>query len=203
MALEKEGYRVTYMPVDREGLLKVADLEGAITDQTAVVSLTWANNKTGVLFPVERVAGICRSRGVLYYCDAVQAAGKIEIDVQKIPFDYLSLTGHKCHAPKGIAALYVRRKAPFTPYVYGGHQERDRREVTESVPPIAGMEKAGAPQHLEDRKSFCDFLPQAPRHFPRRRSETEPARRTLECATALRNRFCGSSLLERLGGHKW
>jgi cysteine desulfurase len=101
----------------------------------------WANNETGVLFPVESIAEICQSRGVLYHCDAVQAAGKAEIDVRKIPADYLSLTGHKFHAPKGIGALYVRRKSPFSPLVYGGHQERNRRGGTESVPLIVGMGK--------------------------------------------------------------
>lgn len=152
MALEREGYRVTYLPVDREGLLKLADLEAAITDQTAVVSLMWANNETGVLFPVEQIAEICRSRGVLYHCDAVQAAGKVEIDVRKVPADYLSLTGHKFHAPKGIGALYVRRKAPFSPLIYGGHQERNRRGGTESVPLIVGVGKAAelARKHLSD-----------------------------------------------------
>jgi cysteine desulfurase len=150
MALEKEGYRVTYLPVDRDGLLKLADLETAITEQTAVVSLMWANNETGVLFPVERIAEICRSRGVLYHCDAVQVAGKVEIDMRKVPADYLSLTGHKFHAPKGIGVLYVRRKAPFTPYVHGGHQEHNRRGGTESVPLIVGMGKAAelAGKHL-------------------------------------------------------
>ena len=150
--LKEDGYRVTYLPVDREGLLKLADLEAAITDQSAVVSLMWANNETGVLFPVERIAEICRSRGVLYHCDAVQAAGKVEIDVQKVQADYLSLTGHKFHAPKGIGALYVRRKAPFSPYVYGGHQERNRRGGTESVPLIVGMGKAAelARRYLPD-----------------------------------------------------
>jgi cysteine desulfurase len=125
MALEKDGYRVTYLPVDREGLLNLADLEGAITDETAVVSLMWPNNETGVLFPVavEQIAEICQSRGVVYHCDAVQAAGKVEIDVRKIPADYLSLTGHKFHAPKGIGALYVRRKSPFSPLVYGGDDQ--------------------------------------------------------------------------------
>ena len=152
MALEKEGYRVTYLPVDREGLLKLADLEAAITDQTAVVSLMWANNETGVLFPVARIAEICRSRGVLYHCDAVQAVGKVEVDVRKVPVDYLSLTGHKFHAPKGIGALYVRRKAPFTPLIYGGHHERNRRGGTESVPLIVGVGKAAelARKHLPD-----------------------------------------------------
>jgi cysteine desulfurase len=152
MALEKEGYRVIYLPVDREGLLNLADLETAITDETSVVSLMWANNETGVLFPVERIAEICRSRGVLYHCDAVQAAGKVEIDVRKIPADYLSLTGHKFHAPKGIGALYVRRKSPFSPLVYGGHQERNRRGGTESVPLIVGMGKAAelARKHLPE-----------------------------------------------------
>src|SRR5215510_16601476 len=95
LALEKEGYRVTYLPVDRDGLLNLVDLENAVTDETAIVSLMWANNETGALFPVKEIADICRSRGVLYHCDAVQAAGKTVIDVQKIPVDYLSLTGHK------------------------------------------------------------------------------------------------------------
>ncbi len=149
-ALEKESYRVTHLPVDREGLLKLADLENAITDDTAIVSLMWANNETGVLFPVKEIGEICRSRGVLFHCDAVQAAGKVEIDVKKIQADYLSLTGHKIHAPKGIGALYVRRKAPFSPFVHGGHQERGFRGGTESVPLIVGMGKAAelARKHL-------------------------------------------------------
>jgi len=132
--------------------LNLADLEAAITEETAVVSLMWANNEAGVLFPVERIAEICQSRGVLYHCDAVQAAGKVEIDVRKIPADYLSLTGHKFHAPKGIGALCVRRKSPFSPLVYGGHQERNRRGGTESVPLIVGVGKAAqlARKHLPD-----------------------------------------------------
>lgn len=151
-ALEKEGYRVTYLPVDRAGLLNPADLENELTEETAIVSLMWANNETGVLFPVEEIADICRSRGVLYHGDAVQAAGKVPIDVQKIPIDYLSLTGHKFHAPKGIGALYVRRKTPMSPYLHGGHQERGLRGGTESVPLIVGMGKAAqlARKHLPD-----------------------------------------------------
>jgi cysteine desulfurase len=152
MALEKEGYRVTYLPVDSDGLLKLADLENAITDETAIVSLMWANNETGVIFPVKEIAEVCRSRGVLYHCDAVQAAGKTAIDVQKVPIDYLSLTGHKFHTPKGIGALYVRRKTPISPYLHGGHQERGLRGGTESVPLIVGMGKAAqlARKHLPD-----------------------------------------------------
>jgi cysteine desulfurase len=103
-------YSVTYLLVDREGLLKLADPEAAITDETAVVSLMWANNETGVLFPVERIAEICQSRGVLYHCDAVQAAGKVEIDVRKIPADYLSLTGHKFHAPRHAQPLAIANR---------------------------------------------------------------------------------------------
>jgi cysteine desulfurase len=152
MALEKEGYRVTYLPVDREGLLKVADLEGAITDETALVSLMWANNETGVLFPVTEIAQLCRTRGVLFHCDAVQIAGKVPINVRTLPVDYLSLTGHKFHAPKGIGALYVRRKAPFWPFVHGGHQEHNLRGGTENVALIVGMGKAAelATNHLPD-----------------------------------------------------
>ncbi len=136
---KEDCYRVTYLPVDREGLLNLVDLEAAITDETAVVSLMWANDETGVLFPVERIAEICRSRGVLYHCDAVQAAGKVEIDVRKIPADYLSLTGHKFHAPKGIGARNlsrwnrdVRRKSPFSSLVYGGHLSMCRMSASRS-----------------------------------------------------------------------
>ena len=140
-SLEKDGYRVTYLPVDREGLLKLADLENAITEETAVVSLMWANNETGVLFPVKEIGEFCRSRGVLYHCDAVQAAGKVDIDLGRVQAHYLSLTGHKFHSPKGIGALYVRRKVPFSPLIHGGHQERNLRGGTECVPLIVGMGK--------------------------------------------------------------
>lgn len=140
--LESEGVRVTYLPVDRDGLLNLADLESALTNDTAIVSLMWANNETGVLFPVEEIARCCQARGVLFHCDAVQAAGKIPIDVRKIPVDYLSLTGHKFHAPKGVGALFIRRKSPFSAFVAGGHQERGLRGGTENVPLIVGFGKA-------------------------------------------------------------
>jgi cysteine desulfurase len=138
-ALETEGYRVTYLPVDREGLLNIHDLENALTSDTALVSLMWANNETGVIFPVEEIGQICRANGVLYHCDAVQAAGKIPFQLKSIPIDYLSITGHKLNAPKGIGALYVQRKAPFSPYLYGGHQEHERRGGTEAVASSVGI----------------------------------------------------------------
>jgi cysteine desulfurase len=138
-ALEQEGYRVTYLPVDREGLLNLADLQNAIDDDTAVVSLMWANNETGVLFPVEAIAEICQASGVLYHCDAVQAAGKLEINLRKVPIHYLSITGHKIGAPKGSGALYVRRKSSFSPFLHGGHQERNRRGGTENLAFIIGL----------------------------------------------------------------
>lgn len=150
MALQKQGYCVTYLPVDCEGLLKLDDLKNAITDETAVVSLMLANNETGVLFPVMESAQICREGGVLFHCDAVQAAGKLPINIRTLPVDYLSLTGHKLHAPKGIGALYIRRRSPFMPFVYGGHQEHNLRGGTENVALIVGMGKAAelALKHL-------------------------------------------------------
>jgi cysteine desulfurase len=133
------GYRVTYLPVDREGLLSMKDLENAIATDTALVSLMWANNETGVLFPVAEIAALCRSRKLLYHCDAVQAVGKINVELGSFPCDYLSLTGHKIGAAKGVGALYIHRAAPFVPMLHGGHQERSRRGGTENVAAIAGL----------------------------------------------------------------
>lgn len=142
MTLEKDGYRVTYLPVDCDGLLKLADLENAITDDTAVVSLMWANNETGVLFPIADIARLSESCNVPFHCDAVQAIGKLPVDVSKLPVNYLSLSGHKFGAPKGVGALYVHRKSPFSPYLHGGHQERGRRGGTENVALLVGLGKA-------------------------------------------------------------
>lgn len=132
-ALEKDGYRVSYLGVNRDGLLSLKELESAISKDTALVSLMWANNETGVLFPVAEVAHLCREHGVLFHCDSVQAIGKVSVDVRELPADYLSIAGHKLGAPKGVGALFVRRKAPFRPFIYGGHQESGRRGGTESV----------------------------------------------------------------------
>ena len=141
-ALEQEGYTVTYLPVDREGQLSLTDLENAITDSTAVVSLMWANNETGVVFPIERIGTVCKTRGVLFHTDAVQAAGKLPIDLKRTPVDYLSLAAHKINGPKGVGALFVSRTAPFSAYLHGGHQERGWRGGTTNVPLIIGMGEA-------------------------------------------------------------
>ncbi len=138
------GYRVTYLPVNSDGLLSLADLENAFVQDTAVVSLMWANNETGVLFPVDEIAALCREREVLFHCDAVQAVGKVPVNLQTLSCDYLSLTGHKFGAAKGIGALYVQRKAPFVPLIHGGHQERSRRGGTDNVAAIAGLGTAAA-----------------------------------------------------------
>lgn len=156
LALQRQGYDVTYLPVDRDGLLNIRNLEKAISENTAIVSLMWANNETGVLFPIEEIAHLCRSRGVLCHCDAVQAAGKVPIDLRHFPIDYLSITGHKIYAPKGIGALFVRRNAPFESHIVGGHQERSRRGGTENVPLIVALGKAAELVQKELRKYVRD-----------------------------------------------
>ncbi len=149
--LAKRGVRITEIPVDREGRLDMARYEESLTPDTALVSLMWANNETGVLFPVEEAAQMARSRGILFHTDAVQAAGKIPIDLGRSAIDMLSISGHKLHAPKGIGILYVRRGTPFAPFLIGGHQEHGRRGGTENTASIIGLGKACelAGEHME------------------------------------------------------
>ena len=128
--LEKQGYEVTWLPVERDGSLDLHRLEQAIRPDTAIVSVMYANNETGVVFPIEEVAALCRSKGVLSHTDAVQVPGKLPIDVRRLGVDFLSLSDHKLHAPKGIGMLYVKRRTRYVPYVVGGHQERGRRGGT-------------------------------------------------------------------------
>jgi cysteine desulfurase len=135
---ESQGAEVVYLPVDANGQLDPAQLDQAITPDTALVTLMWANNETGVLFPIEQAAALAAARGVLIHSDAVQAAGKITIDLKQVPLDFLSLSGHKLHAPKGIGALFVRKGRKLPPLLFG-HQERGRRGSTENVPGIAGL----------------------------------------------------------------
>jgi cysteine desulfurase len=137
--LQKRGYKVTFLPVESDGLLDLHLLEQAIRTDTAMVSIMWANNETGVIFPVEEIAALCQSKGVLFHTDAVQVAGKLKIDVHGVGADFLSLSAHKLHAPKGIGLLYVRRHTKYEPYIMGGHQEHGRRGGTENAPYIVGF----------------------------------------------------------------
>jgi cysteine desulfurase len=140
--LESQGCEVTWLPVEPDGSLDVHLLVESIRPDTALVSIMWANNETGVVFPVEEIAAICQGHHVPFHTDAVQVAGKLKIDVASLGVDFLSLSAHKLHAPKGIGALYVKRGTPFHPMVLGGQQERGRRGGTENAPYIAAFGRA-------------------------------------------------------------
>ena len=158
--LEKEGYRVTYVPVDSQGNIDMNVLKEAVDDDTAIVSIMYANNETGVIFPVDEIGLFLKERGVPFHVDAVQAAGKVPIDVNRIQCDLLTISGHKFHSPKGIGALYVRRGTRMRPILFGGHQEKGRRPGTENVPGIVGMGKAAelALAHLPEYASRVSAL---------------------------------------------
>lgn len=136
---EREGYHVTYLGVDEKGRLDINEYADALSDDTALVSIMFANNEVGNIYPIERLSEMAKARGILFHTDAVQAVGKIPIDLRHLPVDMLSLSGHKIHAPKGIGALYVRKGVRFRSFVRGGHQERGRRAGTENVPYIVGL----------------------------------------------------------------
>ncbi len=140
--LESKGYEVTWLGVDAQGRLRLDELEQAIRKDTALVSIMYANNETGTVFPIERVASITQEKGVPLHVDAVQAVGKLPINLAATPIDFLALSGHKLHAPKGVGVLYVRRGTRFRPFLRGGHQERGRRAGTENVPYIVALGKA-------------------------------------------------------------
>ena len=153
--LGKNGYRVTELSVDKTGHLDLDELRETLDEDTALVSVMWANNETGVVFPVKEIADMVKSRGALLHCDAVQAAGKLPVDLRTVNIDLLSISGHKLHAPKGIGVLYIRRGTYFSPLLIGGHQEKGRRAGTENVPYIAGLGKACelALDHLQDEQT--------------------------------------------------
>lgn len=148
----KNGYRVTFLPVDSKGNLDLEHLRQKLTDDTAIVSIMWANNESGVIFPIHQISKIVKERGIVFHTDAVQAVGKIPINIKASGIDMLSLSGHKIHAPKGIGALYVRKGTKYSPYLIGGHQESGRRGGTENVASIIGLGKACelAEKHLEE-----------------------------------------------------
>ena len=150
--LSKKGYRVTFVPVDSQGRLDLDYLYDNLSDDTAVVSLMWANNETGVIFPIEEISQKIKDRGIVFHTDAVQAVGKIPMNINETGVDLLSLSGHKLHAPKGIGVLYIRRGTKYSPFMIGGHQEKGRRGGTENVASIVALGKAAelAQKHLDD-----------------------------------------------------
>ncbi|HET7511874.1 MAG TPA: cysteine desulfurase NifS [Chthoniobacterales bacterium] len=154
-ALVRRGYEATIVPVDEQGHLDVEEVEAAIRPDTAIVSVMWANNETGVIYPVQKIADICRAKGVFFHTDAVQTVGKMPIDLAGRSIHFLSLSGHKLHAPKGVGALYVNRKSRFQPLIIGGPQEGGRRAGTDNVASIVGLGKAAelATETIEEENS--------------------------------------------------
>jgi cysteine desulfurase len=150
--LETQGYSVTYLSVNSQGQLDLDELEASLTGNTALVSIMYANNETGTVFPIEQIGLRVKERGALFHVDAVQAVGKIPLNMKTSTVDMLTMSGHKIHAPKGIGALYVRRGVRFRPLLIGGHQERGRRAGTENVPGIVGLGKAAELEllHIEE-----------------------------------------------------
>jgi cysteine desulfurase len=162
--LATQGYRITELPVDKNGLLDLENLDKSLTPDTAIVSLMWGNNETGVIFPVEEAAAMAHEKGVLFHTDAVQSTGKIPIYLKNNAIDMLSISGHKLHAPKGIGVLYIRKGTKFSPFLIGGHQERERRGGTENTPSIVGLGKAcelaakNMDKENKEVKRLCDKL---------------------------------------------
>ena len=140
--LEENGVKVTYLPVNEQGIVEAHTVKSFITDKTALVSIMWANNETGMIFPVKEIGDICHEKGVLFHSDAVQAVGKIPVDLQDVNVDFLSMSAHKFHGPKGIGALYIRNSRPLSPLLHGGEHMGGRRSGTLNVPFIIGMGKA-------------------------------------------------------------
>lgn len=152
--LESQGYEITRLDVDSDGMISPDTLEAAIRPDTAIVSIMWANNETGVLFPVEQFAEVCKKKNVLFHTDAVQAVGKIPINMAANKIDMLSLSGHKLHCPKGVGVLFVRKRVNFKPYSIGGGQERGKRGGTENVASIVALGKAcELALHLMDKEN--------------------------------------------------
>jgi len=158
--LEADGFEISYLPVDRDGHLDLDQLAAAIRPDTALMAVMWANNETGVIFPIERIGRIAAEHGVPLFVDAIQTVGKIPVNVEALPVQMLSLSAHKLHGPKGVGALYLRRGTHLRPIQLGGHQERDLRAGTENVPGIVGFGVAAelAAKHLPDYGSHVGKL---------------------------------------------
>jgi len=140
--LEEQGVKVTYLPVNEQGIVEAETVRAFITDKTALVSIMWASNETGMIFPIKEIGEICKEKGVLFHSDAVQAVGKIRVDLQAVHVDFVSMSAHKFHGPKGIGALYIKDSQALTPLLHGGEHMGGRRSGTLNVPYIVGMGKA-------------------------------------------------------------
>ncbi|WP_297579335.1 NifS family cysteine desulfurase [uncultured Helicobacter sp.] len=158
--LESLGVEVTYLPIGENGTLDASAVENAITDKTALVSVMWANNETGIIFPIQEIGAICKKKGVLFHTDAVQAISKIPVDVQKAQVDFLSFSGHKFHAPKGIGGLYIRKDIKLTPLFHGGEHMGGKRSGTLNVPYIVALGEAmrQASLHLDFERNNVRHL---------------------------------------------
>jgi cysteine desulfurase len=158
--LENHGYTVIELSVDKEGRLDLAELEEKLDDDTALVTIMYANNETGVVFPIDKIAELVTGKGIVFHTDAVQAVGKIPLNLANSSIDLLSLSGHKLHGPKGVGILYVRKGTRLAPFMVGGHQEAGRRAGTENVPGIVGLGKACelAAQNLEEENNKVKLL---------------------------------------------
>ncbi|HHT9121076.1 MAG TPA: cysteine desulfurase NifS [Candidatus Hypogeohydataceae bacterium YC41] len=179
--LAKNGYEVTELSVDSQGLLELDELREAIRDDTVLITIMYANNETGVIFPVEEIGQIAKDKGITFHCDAVQAVGKIPLDMSKNTIDMISLSGHKLHATKGVGALYIRKGVRFKPFILGGHHENNRRAGTENVPSIIGLGVA------------CEL---AKKYLPEEQTEVRRLRDKLE------NQILDTMPNARLNGHK-
>ncbi len=161
--LEKQGFEITYLNVDKNGFVNLAELENSITDKTILISIMFANNEIGTIEPIEQIAKIAKKRNIIFHTDAVQAVGNVHIDVEKMGIDMLSMSGHKIYGPKGIGVLYVRSGVEFEKFMNGGHQEKNKRAGTENLAGIVGIGKAcelakmNMEEHIKQIQELRDY----------------------------------------------
>jgi cysteine desulfurase len=192
--LEKNGFEVTYLPVDEKGLITAEQVARAIREDTAIVSIMYANNEIGTIMPIAEIAEACHKKGVIFHTDAVQAVGNVPINVKEQGIDMLSLSGHKIHAQKGVGALYVRKGIPITNFIHGGAQERNRRAGTENVPAIVGLGEAIT--------AACENIPAKIEKVTKMRNRLIDEILKIECTRLngdREQRLCGNANISFLG----